>query len=91
MNFKNGRGARWQMSLTALLVSFLLFGQIKAQTVAPAKLSVTENQLAEKISIDTIKEITSALSAPEMQGRGRCSPAATVPPITSPNAFKNSA
>lgn len=74
MNLKKRRVSRWQTSLTALLVSFLLFGQIFAQTVAPAKLSATETALADKISVDTIKEITAALSADEMQGRGTMQP-----------------
>ena len=77
MNFKNKRVSRWQTLLTALLISFLLFGQTAtAQTtaLAPAKLSATENSLAEKISVSTIKEITAALAAPEMQGRGTMQP-----------------
>ncbi len=60
-----------------MLISFLLFGQTAtAQTtaLAPAKLSATENSLAEKISVGTIKEITAALAAPEMQGRGTMQP-----------------
>ncbi len=76
MNFQNKRVSRWQTSLTALLlVSFLLFGQSAiAQTTAPAKLSATESSLAEKISVGTIKEVTAALAAPEMQGRGTMQP-----------------
>ena len=76
MNFKQSRVPRWQASITALLISFLLFGQTLAQTtaVAPAKLSTVETQLADKISVETIKEITAMLSAPEMQGRGTMQP-----------------
>lgn len=71
MNFKQQRISRRQISLIALLlIGFLLFGQATAQTTAPAKLSAAENNLAEKISVGTIKEITVALAAPEMQGRG---------------------
>lgn len=75
MNFKPRRASFRQKPLTALLlVSFLLFGQTFAQTAAPAKLSATENNLAERISVGTIKEITAALAAPEMQGRGTLQP-----------------
>ncbi len=75
MNFKRQRIPRRQRSLTALLlISLLLFGQTTAQTTAPAKLSAAENNLSERISIETIKEITAALAAPEMQGRGTMQP-----------------
>jgi len=76
MNFKNKRISRWQTSLTALLIGFLLFGQTAfAQTgSAPAKFSAAENSFAEKLSVDTIKEITAALAAPEMEGRGTMQP-----------------
>lgn len=74
MNFKQQCFRRWQTTIIALLVSFLLFGQTFAQTAAPAKLSATENLLAEKISIDTIKNVTVALSADDMQGRGTMQP-----------------
>jgi hypothetical protein len=76
MNFKNRRAPRWQMSLTALLIGLMFFGQTLAQTtaVAPAKLSTAEISLAERVSLDTIKEATAALAAPEMQGRGTMQP-----------------
>lgn len=76
MNFIDKRPARRQASLTALLlVGCLLFGQTFAQTAtAPAKLSATENNLAERIAVETIKEVTAALAAPEMQGRGTLQP-----------------
>ena len=76
MNFKQNRASRWQASVTALLIGFLLFGQSAAQTtqVAPARLSAVETRLADQVSVDTIKEITAALSAPEMQGRGTMQP-----------------
>ena len=61
---------RRQSSVAALLVGFLLFGQTFAQTTAPAKISATETHLTEKISVETIKNITAALSAADMQGRG---------------------
>jgi len=76
MNFKQQPARRWTTSFAALLISFLLFNQSFAQTtaVAPAKLSTAENQLAEKISVDTIKSLTAALSADDMQGRGTMQP-----------------
>ncbi len=74
MNFTQQPTRRWQASIAALLVSLLLLGQTFAQTAAPAKLSTTENQLAEKISVETIKAVTAALSAEDMQGRGTMQP-----------------
>jgi Predicted aminopeptidases len=70
MNITQRPARRWQASIALLLASLLLFGQSFAQTAAPARLSATENQLAEKISVETIKNITAALSAEDMQGRG---------------------
>lgn len=62
----------WQNSITALLIGFLLFGQIAAQTGAATKtvLSAEEQALTAKISVQTIKDFTTALSAKEMEGRG---------------------
>jgi hypothetical protein len=63
-------------TVSALLVSLLLCGQIFAQTVAPAKsvLAAEEQELAAKISLQTIKDSTAALAAPEMEGRGTMQP-----------------
>ena len=60
----------------ALLMSLLLVGQIFAQTVAPAKAALTreEQELAARISLQTIKDYTAALAAPEMEGRGTMQP-----------------
>lgn len=69
MNFKQHRVSRRQALVVALLICFSFFRQTPAQT-APARLSAAETRLADKISVETIKEITAALSAPEMQGRG---------------------
>ncbi|HEY8559004.1 MAG TPA: M20/M25/M40 family metallo-hydrolase [Pyrinomonadaceae bacterium] len=56
----------------SLLVSLLIFGQIFAQTVAPAKaaLAANEKEFAARINLQTIKDYTAALAAPEMEGRG---------------------
>lgn len=60
--------------LIALLLTLLLVGNAFGQSVGPAKLSATETLLAERLSVDTIKAITAALSAEEMQGRGTLQP-----------------
>ena len=66
----------WQKSVTALLVGLMLFGQVFAQTIAPAKsvLSTEEQALAAKISVQTIKDYTATLSSKEMEGRGTMQP-----------------
>ncbi|MGI8884514.1 MAG: M20/M25/M40 family metallo-hydrolase [Pyrinomonadaceae bacterium] len=67
----------WRQTTSALMLLTLLSVQTFAQAAASAKassLSSTENELVEKINIPTIKEITAALSAPEMEGRGTMQP-----------------
>lgn len=61
-----------QKFTVALLINLLVFGQVLAQTAAPAKssLSTEEQALAANITIQTIKDSTAALSADEMEGRG---------------------
>jgi len=63
-------------AMSAMLVSLLIFGQIFAQTVAPAKavLSTEEQEFAAKIDIQAIKDGTATLSSPEMEGRGTMQP-----------------
>ena len=63
-------------AMSAMLVSLLIFGQIFAQTVTPAKavLAAEEQELAAKIDIQTIKDATAALSSDEMEGRGTMQP-----------------
>jgi hypothetical protein len=48
----------------------MLFGQTFAQSAATAKLSSAENEIAEKITIASIKDVTTVLSSNEMEGRG---------------------
>src|SRR5689334_21857199 len=63
--------------ITSLLLLNLLFlGPILAQTASPAKsvLSADEKALAEKITVQTIKDVTTKLSADEMEGRGTMQP-----------------
>jgi Zn-dependent M28 family amino/carboxypeptidase len=74
MNFRQSYAKPWQSPLTALLIGFLFFSQTFGQNAAPARLSDAESQLAANIKIETIKEITAALSAAEMQGRGTMQP-----------------
>ena len=76
MKCLSGKSVRWQKFLSALMLTTFLFGQISAQqaATAPASLSAAEKQLAEKITIETIKDITAALSADNMQGRGTMQP-----------------
>jgi hypothetical protein len=61
-------------SLFALMLMFAFASQALAQQTAPAALSQTEKDLAANIKIQTIKEITAALAADEMQGRGTMQP-----------------
>ena len=60
-----------RLAASALLLVWLFAGNSFAQTAMQANgLSAAENELASKVSIETIKQITADLSAPEMQGRG---------------------
>lgn len=77
MNEVKGRSARQGQRLTAaLLAGLLIFGQVFAQQPAPAKIALAadEQALAEKIDIQTIKDVTATLSADDMQGRGTMQP-----------------
>jgi hypothetical protein len=71
-NFTGRSVLEMRRAVAALMVSLLIFGQIFAQTVAPAKtaLGAEEQELAARINIQTIKDYTAALAAPEMEGRG---------------------
>lgn len=77
MNYKKTRaGDKWRKPFSAFIVSLLLFGQILAQTAVPAtvSLSAAEKDIADKITVASIKDYTTALSAPEMEGRGTMQP-----------------
>lgn len=74
MNYKQTQLLR-QKCFAAFFAGLLLLGQTFAQTAAaPAKLSASETELAANIKIETIKEITAARSADDMQGRGSMQP-----------------
>lgn len=77
MNYKiNRAGDKWRKPFSAFIVSLLLFGQLLAQTAVPATvaLSATEKEITDKITIASIKDYTTALAAPEMEGRGTMQP-----------------
>lgn len=76
MKKQSSRTMLWQrlaaafLSLT-LVSSFAFGGQERATATATATtLSATERELSEKVKIETIKEVTAALAADEMMGRG---------------------
>ncbi|HLL99982.1 MAG TPA: M28 family peptidase [Pyrinomonadaceae bacterium] len=81
MIFRFLRKAQVQ-SLFALMLMLAFVSQAAAQQPAPARsdssssaaLSQTEKDLTASIKIQTIKEITAALAAGEMQGRGTMQP-----------------
>ncbi len=64
--------------LISLLIMTIVSGQMLAQAVAPATsapaLAAIESELADKITVQSIKEMTAALSGPEMEGRGTGQP-----------------
>lgn len=74
MDFRQRYAKQWQSSFAALLIGLSLFSQTLAQGAAVAGISETERNLAANIKIETIKEITAALSAADMQGRGTMQP-----------------
>ena len=57
----------------ALLLSFVTTTLAQTAT-APAGLSAVEREIADKITVASIKEMTTALAAPEMEGRGTGQP-----------------
>lgn len=71
MKYYSNKVARWQKVLSVLMLAVFLVGQVSAQNGA---LSATEKELADKITIETIKEYTAALAADDMQGRGTMQP-----------------
>jgi hypothetical protein len=61
--------------LAVLLVSSQAFGLQQAVVPAgSAALSATERALSESVKVETIREVTAALSSDEMQGRGTMQP-----------------
>src|SRR6188472_3078148 len=70
LSFSKGR-----RSFGSLFVLSVLVFQALGQAAAPAaQLSGVEAEIAEKITIASIKEMTAALSSPEMEGRGTGQP-----------------
>jgi Peptidase family M28 len=70
MKYYSNKNARWQKALSALLLTVFLFGQ----TFAQVELSATEKEIADKITVETIKTATAALAADDMEGRGTMQP-----------------
>lgn len=76
------RAATALLVCAQLLITIAFSTQVLGQQSATAEinaasiatLSASEQDLASKVSIETIKEITTALSANEMQGRGTMQP-----------------
>ncbi|MDX6695478.1 MAG: hypothetical protein QOF02_3081 [Blastocatellia bacterium] len=65
----------WRGPLVALLSIALLASNAFGQQAAPASaLTATERELSASVKVETIKEVTAALSADEMQGRGTAQP-----------------
>lgn len=64
-------------SITVFLILFSFVFQTPAQAPAAAvesKLASVENELVERITVQSIKDMTAALAAPEMEGRGTGQP-----------------
>lgn len=64
-------------SISAFLILLSLTFQAFAQAPAAAvesKLAAVENELVEKITVQSIRDMTAALAAPEMEGRGTGQP-----------------
>lgn len=58
-----------------LIAAFATGTLTQAQATAPGRaLSTVETELAEKITIGSIKDMTAALASPEMEGRGTGQP-----------------
>ena len=74
MIFRLLRKAQMQSLFALMLMFAILSSQAFAQQTAPAALSSIEKDLTASIKIETIKEITAALAADEMQGRGTMQP-----------------
>ena len=78
-------------SLAAFILFALFVVQAVGQAAAPAaaKLSAAELELTEKITIASIKEMTSALASPEMEGRGTGQPGGDKAAVWIADRFKS--
>ncbi len=66
--------AALKRTFAGLLIGLTVFGQVFAQAAAQAALTSAEKEIAEKITVNSIKEATTALSSKEMEGRGTMQP-----------------
>lgn len=74
-SFVPGRSALLALAALALLAMPAAAWQRTVGVVKPtASLSAAEREAAAQVTIPTIREITSALAAPDMQGRGTATP-----------------
>jgi hypothetical protein len=63
--------------LTYVLLVTTAFGQQQGAAVAPqtaSTLTAAERELAARLKVETLREVTTALAAPEMEGRGTGQP-----------------
>ncbi len=67
---KNSVGPRFVANLLAVLLLFSPVLLRAQQTTANSVLSAEERNLSASVKVETIKEVTAALSSVEMQGRG---------------------
>src|SRR6185369_6046409 len=79
VNNKSSRFSAVQQRLSITLLAIFLFtsaafSQQGAAVVSSSSLSTIEQQLVNNLKIDTIKDVVSALSADDMQGRGTAQP-----------------
>lgn len=75
MTFRFGSLRRPMIALLVVsIVTLQTLGQATAAVVTTPKLAGIEAELAEKITVASIKDMTAALSAPDMEGRGTGQP-----------------
>ena len=60
--------------LSLALLSSYAFGQSKSETQSTTTLSSAERETSVRVKVETIKEVTNALAADDMQGRGTMQP-----------------
>lgn len=65
---------KWRSAWAGGLVLLLLSATWAQQTAPALALTDAERTLAEGVKVSTLKDLTAALSAPEMQGRGTAQP-----------------
>jgi Zn-dependent M28 family amino/carboxypeptidase len=79
VNLKTSRfsGAQQRLSVTLLAIFLVASTAVSRQatvTTSSSSLSITEQQLVNKLKVETIREVVNALSADDMEGRGTAQP-----------------